>query len=90
MAIGGAITMILDNLLLPVSYIPSNEHHGAYIEDACGNTVCDFYYMSEGTVVEHGMFADEVAKGMVDMLNHYHEMQKIELNKKIEKLEIAS
>lgn len=31
----------------PWEYVPSTEHHGPYVTNAVGNTICDFYTMTQ-------------------------------------------
>ena len=58
---GASMTQILHSPE-PWEIIEGNEHHGIYIEDQAGNTVCDLYFMDKCGIFHHPYNANDSAK----------------------------
>lgn len=68
------------NLLLPFEKgaIPAQDKRGRqghYMVDACGQTVCDFYFMNDDNLIQHPNQEDNL-EFVVKACNSYHTMVK--------------
>lgn len=79
--------MNITNLLLPLKVISANKYRGVYIEDNYENTVCDFYYMHDGKVIDFGFNPEAAANDLVNAANYAHKLEQQKLNSDLAMLE---